>query len=226
MKVLIATTSPSPYVSTFFSKSLSETYAAGAKENIEFDFFWAPDEFSYKNEAAEQVIVKNYDAVFFVKPHIQWVASDLISILKNDSLIEGVPTKQFFSPQQHYKVLLNDVKEDNEVSAKIIDLDFIKINKEVFERIKDFVIKGNYVKDDVIEQIPIYFYSTTDENGPMTQDVNFCKDVEKAEIPIEINTNVAIFEHIWIPYKTFIGKDIRDESVRRGFKEAEENELS
>lgn len=221
MKVLIATSSPTPQVSSFFSKSLAETYAAGAKEDIDFTFLWSPDEFSFRNEAAEIVIEKNYDSVVFIQPHLQWVAKDLITILKNDSLIEGVPTKQFYSPQQNYKVLLNEIKEDSEnpISAKFIDLDFIKINKEVFTRIYDFVIKANFTKEDVIEQIPIYFYSTADENGPMSQHINFCRDVEKAEIPIEINVNVAVFEHVWVPYKTFIGEQIRKDFVNKGFKE-------
>jgi hypothetical protein len=221
MKVLLATSSPTPQLSSFFAKSMAETYAAGAKEDIEFIFLWSPDEFSFRNEAAELAINNDCDSVVFIKPHLQWVAEDLISILKNDSLIEGVPTKNLYSPQQYYKVILNEIKEDLEgsVNAKIIDLDFIKIKKEVFTRIYDFVIKANLVKEDIVEQIPLYFYSSADENGPMTQDINFCRAVEKAEIPIEINVNVAVFEHVWTPRKTFIGEDLRKDFVSKGFKE-------
>jgi len=53
----------------------------------------------------------------------------------------------------------------------------------------------------------------------MTQDINFCRAVEKAEIPIEINVNVAVFEHVWTPRKTFIGEDLRKDFVSKGFKE-------
>jgi hypothetical protein len=220
MKVLIATSSPTPNVSAFFSKSLAETYAAGAKEDIEFTFYWSPDEFSFRNEAAELVIQQGFDSVVFIKPHIQWVGDDLISILKNDSLIEGVPTRQYYSPNPYFKAVLNDIEnEDNPLSAKFMDLDLIKIKKEVFDRISDFIIKANLVKEDTIEQIPLYFYATTDENGPITQDVNFCKAVDKAEIPIEVNVNMAIFEHVWVPYKSYIGAEVRKEFVNRGFKE-------
>jgi hypothetical protein len=222
MKVLIATSSPTPNVSAFFSKSLAETYAAGAKENIEFLFYWSPDEFSFRNEAAELVITQNFDSVVFVKPHIQWAAEHLISILKKDSLIEGVPTKNYYSPQPFFKTILNNIEnEDNPISAKFIDLDLIKIKKEVFSRIDSFIIKANLVKEDSIEQIPLYFYATADENGPVTQDINFCKAVEKAEIPIEVNMEMAIFEHVWVPYKTDLGTEIRKDFVNKGFKQVE-----
>lgn len=226
MKVLISTQSPNPQISAFFAKSLAETYALGEKEGIEFRFMWSPDEFSYRNEATEIVLEKDYDALVFIKPHIQWVAKDLVTIIKNDSLIEGVPTKQYYSPQQFYKVVLNEISEENQdepISAKIMDLDLIKIKREVFDRISDFIIRANYTKDDgIIEQIPIYFYSSTDENGPMSPDINFCKAAEKAEIPIVVNKDMAIFEHVWVPYKTYIGNDIRKDFIDKGFKSVEE----
>ena len=85
------------------------------------------------------------------------------------------------------------------------------------------LIKANYPKEDgIIEQIPIYFYSSTDENGPMSQDINFCKAAEKAEIPIVINKDMAIFEHVWVPYKTYIGNDIRKDFINKGFEEVEQ----
>jgi hypothetical protein len=226
MKVLISTQSPNPQISAFFAKSLAETYALGEKEGIEFRFMWSPDEFSFRNEAAEIVIEKNYDALIFIKPHIQWVATDLVGIIKGESLIEGVPTKQYFAPEQFYKAVLNDSPNqdsDSPITAKLMDLDMVVIKKEVFDRINDFVIKANYPKEDgIIEQIPIYFYSSTDENGPMSQDINYCKAAEKAEIPIVINKDMAIFEHVWVPYKTYIGNDIRKDFINKGFEEVEQ----
>jgi hypothetical protein len=221
-RVLIATSSQTPYVSAFFSKSLAETFAEGSKKDIEFLFYWSPDELGYKNDAAEMAIKDKLDSVVFIKPHIQWVASDLVSIVENDSLIEGVPTKNHYSPTHSYKALLNNPSEDNPISARVMDLDMVKINVEVFERIKDFVITVNIPNKDFIEQVPLYFYATSDEHGPVTQDVNFCLAVEKAEIPIEVKMDMAIWEHVGMPTKTFIGEDIRSQEVKKGFREAEE----
>lgn len=223
-RVLIATASQTPYVSAFFSKALAETFAEGNKKDIEFLFYWSPDELGFKNDAVEMAIKEQLDSVVFIKPHIQWVASDLVSIVENESLIEGVPTKNHYSPTHSYKALLNNPSEDGPISAKIMDLDMVKIKVEVFERIRDFVITVNLQDKEVIEQVPLYFYATTDENGPVTQDVNFCLAVEKAEIPIEVNMDMAIWEHVGMPTRTAIGDDIRASAVHKGFREAEEAE--
>lgn len=221
-KVLIATCSAQPLVSAFFAKALAETFAEGQKEGIEFDLFWSPDEASYKNQSVEILLNNNFDAIVFIKPHIQWVAPTLISIVKNSSLIEGVPTKDFYSPDKVFKAVINEIKEETEISAKIIDLDFIKIEKEVFSRIDSFIIKVNKVKDDVIEQIPMWFYSTANESGQVSQDTNFCLAVEKAEIPIEINSNTAFWEHMTVPYKSDFGAELRRFAVDKAFRDLEE----
>jgi len=220
-KVLIATCSVQPVISAFFAKSLAETFAEGQKQDISFQFYWSPDEGSYRNQAAEIVLNNNFDTLVFIQPHIQWVPETLISIINNSSLIEGVPTKDFYSPQKPFKIALNTIKDDQEISAKLITLDFIKIEKEVFSRIEDFVVKVNKIKEDVIEQIPMYFYATADESGQVSQDLNFCLAVEKAEIPIEINANTAFWEHMVIPYKIDFGAELRQYAVSKGYESLE-----
>lgn len=221
-KVLIATCFPQPTVSAFFAKSLAETFVEGSKNNIDFEFFWSPDESSYRNQAADIVINNEFDTLIFIKPSIQWIASDLVSIVNNDSLIEGSVAKDFYSPNHVFKVVLNGIKEDNPISAKLLDLDFLKIEKEVFSRIDNFIIKINKVKEDVIEQIPMYFYSTADASGQISQDVNFCLAVEKAEIPIEINPKVSFWEHVTVPHKTDLGSYIRQAEVSKAFEDLEQ----
>lgn len=221
-KVLIAICSPQPIVSAFFAKSLAETFVEGQKQDVSFQLYWSPDEGSYKNQAAEIVLNNNFDTLVFIQPHIQWIPETLISIINNSSLIEGVPTKEFYSPQQNFKILLNTIKDDQELSAKLITLDFIKIEKEVFSRIDNFVIKINKIKEDVIEQIPMYFYATADESGQVSQDVNFCLAVEKAEIPIEINPNTAFWEHMVVPHKTDFGAAVRQQVLSEAFTSLEE----
>lgn len=221
-KVLIAVCSPQPVVSAFFAKSLAETFAEGQKQDVSFQLYWSPDEGSYKNQAAEIVLNNNFDTLVFIQPHIQWIPETLISIINNSSLIEGVPTKEFYSPQQNFKIVLNTIKNDQELSAKLITLDFIKIEKEVFSRIDNFVIKINKIKEDVIEQVPMYFYATADESGQVSQDINFCLAVEKAEIPIEINPNTAFWEHMVVPHKTDFGAAVRQQVLSEAFTSLEE----
>jgi len=211
-----------PFTSTFFSKALAETYALGATEDIEFDFFWSPDEHVYRNEAVELIQNQGIDTLVLIKPHIQWVASDLINLIKSESLVEGIVTKNFYSPNHSYKAYLNTPKKDQPITAKFLELDLVKIEKEVFDRIKDFVINVNFKdKENIIEQVPMYWYSTANESGPISQDLNFCLNLEKAEIPIIINPNMAIWEHVWSPYKTYIGQEFKKDFVEEGFKEVE-----
>lgn len=221
-KVLIATSSAMPLSSTFFAKALAETYALGVKEDIEFVFYWSPDESSYRNEAVDLIQSQKLDTLVLVKPHIQWIATDLVSIIKSDSLVEGIATKNFYSPNHSYKAYLNEPKEDQPVTAKFLELDLVKIEKEVFDRVKDFVINVTFTdKNNVIETAPMYWYTTANESGPMSQDLNFCLNLEKAEIPIIINSNMAVWEHVWAPHKSFIGEEIKKDFVEKGFKSVE-----
>ena len=225
MKVLIAVSSPKPEVTAFFSQSLAETYALGAKENIEFKFYWSPEILMAKNEAVGVLEDHNFDSVVFIKPHIEWNASDLIGIIKRDNLVEGIPTRHFYHPQRPYKAVLNEPKEDAPVTARIMDLDFIHIKKEVFEMIKNQVLNvSNIDEEGTIQQIPLYFYVTSDSSGVKTEDVNFCEILEKLEIPIHVNTNMKVYEHIWSPNKTDIGEEIKQRMIAKGMKEAEEAE--
>lgn len=220
MKVLIATTSVSPEVTAFFSQSMAETYALGVKEDIEFKFYWSADPIMYRNEAVAAMEDGDFDSVFFIKPHIEWRALDLINIVKNDSLVEGVPTRHFYHPQRPYKAVLNTPKEDAPVTAKIMDLDFINIKKEVFTMIREQVLTINKEDEEgIIEQRPLYFYSISDSNGVKTEDLNFCEALEKVEIPIYVNTKMKIYEHIWSPNASDIGTDIKNSYISEKMKE-------
>ena len=222
-KVLIAVASPLPLISAFFAKALAETYALAEKENIELSFIWFPDETTYKNEATEVLLTENKDTLVFIKPHIQWVATDLISLIKSEHLVEGAASRNYYAEKAHYKVIVNEPKPDQDVTAKFLELDFVKIEKEVFHRIKEFVIHINFTDKDIIEQIPAYWYNSTDESGIKNEDVNFCLALEKAEIPIVVNVDLAIWEHLWSPQKSFFGAEIKRDFVDKGFKSIEEN---
>lgn len=221
-KVLIAVASPLPLISAFFAQALAETYALAEKENIELSFMWFPDETTYKNEATEALLTENKDTLVFIKPHVQWVAQDLISLIKSEHLVEGAVCRNYYSKDAHYRTVLNEPKLDQDVTAKFLELDFVKVEKEVFHRIKDFVIHINFTNKDIIEQVPAYWYNSTDESGIKNEDVNFCLALEKAEIPIVINVEIAIWEHLWTPQKSFIGAEIKRDFVNKGFKEVEE----
>lgn len=222
-KVLIAVGSTNPLTSSFFSKALAETYALGVKEDIDFDFFWSPDESSYRNEAVEQLYKRGIDTLVLIKPHIQWVPLDLINLIKNDSLVEVVATRNFYSPDHNFKVLLNPITDDSEqITAKFTDFDFCKIEKEVFDRIKDFILTVSFTdKENTIEQVPMYWYSTASDSGPVNQDFNFCLCLDKAEIPIIINMDVGVWEHVWAPYKSHLGQEFKKDFIKKGFKIAE-----
>ncbi len=225
-KVLIAVASPLPLISAFFAQALAETYALAEKENIELSFVWFPDETTYKNEATEILLTENKDTLVFIKPHIQWVAADLISLIKSEHLVEGAVGRNYYAEKANYKVILNEPKPNQDVTAKFLELDFVKIEKEVFHRIKDFVTHINFTYEDIIEQLPAYWYNSTDESGIKNEDVNFCLALEKAEIPIVINVEFAIWEHLWSPRKSFLGADLKRDFVNKGFNEVEDSSLA
>ena len=221
-KVLIATSSPTPFSSIFYAKALAETYAKGIENSIEFEFFWSPNAEVYRNEAVEYLFENNFDTLVLIEPHIQWVADHLISMIKNDSLVEAVPTKNFYSPNDEYNVVLNPINVDSEITAKFIDFDFAKIEKEVFTRIKDFVLTVNFQDNDkTLNQTTMYWYATSGEYGPKSQDINFCEALDKAEIPIVVPVDPSIWEHMWSPYKTHLGKQLVRNFVEKGFQEVE-----
>lgn len=228
-QALIVVISELPYVPVQFAQSLAETYVEGREAGIEFSMYWSPQSPFSKQMAVDLLLEEKenpLDCLVFISSKLEWKYSDLIRIVNSEHLVCAAVNRLPFVPHEAYNVLLNEPKEDSELTAEVVGFDMIKLEKEVFNMTKDFakiISKPN--TENVIEQIPIYFYNSADDFGLYDEEYNFCQMLKKAEIPIVIDHSTLMLSHFPHPTVSKFGNVIRKDFIEKGFKLAEEGNV-
>lgn len=191
----------SKYIASLFQT----TWFLARYTTLDFDF-WDLTGDAYvwraRNGYAKKLLESDFTEIFFIDSDEAWDLEGFLSILLRDVPIVGAayPCKNNW---EFYSCLIDcddkgypKVTSDGLIEAKngIVPTGFMKIKREVFEKLADTFPDDYYdgVVNGEVERTMNFFGHLFEEHVPYGEDTSFCVRCRRAGIPLYVDPNITI----------------------------------